>query len=249
MCDQSGKCKCASTSQEPPLETRRFFAALVAGLLLLGMVAPWISLRSLEIRVSKLEPNGNLSVSVGDRMIDGTWRQISISSDGVLAPMNALQSAAEGVASGDRFLPHVSEEMKLSEFKSKALVVAFWSPFCPHCVKELDILSEIRRSFPRKEDLEILALTIPLKGQAALQLQSSPPEILDVFRTALPVLTVGIDPHVSDEQGDQKGLFADYGIQSIPVLYVFDENRRTIYRSVGTATSADLTGAIRKVVR
>ena len=225
----------------------RFFLALGCGFLLFGLLAPWVALRNLNARVTKLEPNGNLSVSVGQKMIDGSWRRLADTTP----PMDALWSVSDTV-SGDRFRPHVSGERRLSDFRSKSLVVTFWSPFCPHCIKELESLSEIRRLFPRKEDLEILALTIPLGRQAFLQLQSLPPQHQDAFRIALPALTVGIDPYVPMGESDEevgKGLFADYGIQGIPVVYVFDRNRRAIYRNVGETVSTDLLAAIRRVVR
>lgn len=65
--------------------------------------------------------------------------------------------------SGNSF---TGEEIKLSDFKNKILILDFWASWCSPCRKEMPFLIELHEKFENK-DFEIIAINIDTKESKA----------------------------------------------------------------------------------
>lgn len=103
------------------------------------------------------------------------------------------------------------QEIQLSEFKGKVILLNFWATWCPPCVKEMPSMQRLYDQFP-KQDFEIVAISAG-ESQAAVE------SFMMGLETELTF------PILLDEQGRT---FKDFGIRGLPMSFLFDREGKLI---------------------
>jgi len=108
--------------------------------------------------------------------------------------------------------PNVEEqEVQLSEYKGKVILLNFWATWCPPCVKEMPSMQRLHDRFP-EQDFEIVAISAGETQAAVESFMMS----LDTELT-FPILL------------DEKGrTFKDFGIRGLPMSFLFDREGKLI---------------------
>jgi len=106
-------------------------------------------------------------------------------------------------------------KLKLSDYKDKTLMLHFWGVQCPHCLKEMQSLLELEKSFQGKSFVVLHVCTDEDDAKVAQQIASKyAPGIKIVVETS------GI------------GL-ARYEVQTLPAFWLVGGDGRTLARSTG----------------
>ncbi|MBJ7431534.1 MAG: TlpA family protein disulfide reductase, partial [Gemmataceae bacterium] len=117
-------------------------------------------------------------------------------------------------------------KLKLSDYKDKTVMLHFWGVQCPHCLKEMQSLLELEKSFQGKSFVVLHVCTDEEDAKVAQQIASKyAPGIKIVVETS------GI------------GL-ARYEVQTLPAFWLVGIEGRTLARSTGArdwASNACLT--------
>jgi len=117
-------------------------------------------------------------------------------------------------------------KLKLSDYKDKTVMFHFWGVQCPHCLKEMESLLKLEKSFQEKSFIMLHVCTDEEDAKVAQQIASKyAPGIKIVVETS------GI------------GL-ARYEVQTLPAFWLVGIEGRTLARSTGArdwASNACLT--------
>ena len=117
-------------------------------------------------------------------------------------------------------------KLKLSDYKDKTVMLHFWGVQCPHCLKEMESLLKLEKSFQGKSFVVLHVCTDEEDAKIAQQIASKyAPGIKIVVETS------GI------------GL-ARYEVQTLPAFWLIGGGGRTLARSTGArdwASNACLT--------
>ncbi len=106
-------------------------------------------------------------------------------------------------------------KLKLSDYKDKTVMLHFWGVQCPHCLKEMQSLLELEKSFQGKSFVVLHVCTDEEDAKVAQQIASKyAPGIKIVVETS------GI------------GL-ARYEVQTLPAFWLIGGGGRTLARSTG----------------
>ena len=106
-------------------------------------------------------------------------------------------------------------KLKLSDYKDKTVMLHFWGVQCPHCLKEMQSLLELEKSFQGKSFVVLHVCTDEEDAKVAQQIASKYAPGIKIF-----VETSGI------------GL-ARYEVQTLPAFWVIGSGGRTLARSTG----------------
>jgi thiol-disulfide isomerase/thioredoxin len=117
-----------------------------------------------------------------------------------------------------------------SDYKGAPTVLALWAPWCPHCQKELPILSRAVAKYPG-----VNLLTI------ATEVDAKPGPTVDGYMSS-----EGLSfPVAMDDKGAT--LAKAFGLEAFPLLYYVNADG-TVNRSVvGEAPESDMEAAIRAI--
>lgn len=133
-----------------------------------------------------------------------------------------LSDAKQGLTKGDRAPDFIStlegEEVKLSDYQGKKVILNFWATWCPPCKAEMPHMEQYYEKNANKENVEILAvnLTSQDEGEKAVQ------QFVDGYELTFPILM------------DEKGEIGDeYRAFTIPTTYMIDTNGLIQHKIVG----------------
>lgn len=104
-----------------------------------------------------------------------------------------------------------TEEIQLSEYKGKVILLNFWATWCPPCVKEMPSIQRLHDKFP-EQDFEILAINAG-ESQATVK------------RFMMGLDTELTFPILLDETGRT---FKEFGIRGLPMSFLFDRKGKLI---------------------
>ena len=124
------------------------------------------------------------------------------------------------------------DEVLLSAYAGKAVVVTFWASWCPQCIKELPILEAVQNQVG-KDRLVVIAINT---------------ERPEVFRKAVRLLreTVHLEL-VSDAGGAAQKA---YGVNGIPHMVIIDRDGRImqVHRGYSEDDLGDIVADINRVL-
>nr|WP_216367054.1 TlpA disulfide reductase family protein [Geobacillus sp. MR] len=128
-----------------------------------------------------------------------------------------------GHAAPDLTLPTLGgEPVKLSDLRGKAVVLNFWTSWCPPCKKEMPELEK----FYKQHGREVTLLAVHLTTQDTLD---NAERFVKSKKLALPVAL--------DVRGEALHY---YRVQTIPTTYIIDPNGVIRQKIVGPVTAARL---------
>ncbi|OXS58484.1 peroxiredoxin [Bacillus sp. V-88] len=134
-----------------------------------------------------------------------------------------LSDAEQGLTKGDRAPDFTlttldGEEVKLSDYQGKKVILNFWATWCPPCKAEMPHMEQYYEKNAKKEKVEILAvnLTSQDEGEKAVQ------QFVDGYELTFPILM--------DEKGD---IGEEYRAFTIPTTYMIDTTGLIQYKIVG----------------
>ncbi|MBB6282366.1 TlpA disulfide reductase family protein [Geobacillus subterraneus] len=128
-----------------------------------------------------------------------------------------------GHTAPDLTLPTLGgEPVKLSDLRGKAVVLNFWTSWCPPCKKEMPELEK----FYKQHDREVALLAVHLTTQDTLD---NAERFVKSEKLTLPV--------AFDVRGEA---LHQYRVQTIPTTYIIDPNGVIRQKIVGPVTAAQL---------
>ncbi|QHE63171.1 redoxin domain-containing protein [Rossellomorea vietnamensis] len=134
-----------------------------------------------------------------------------------------LTDAKQGLTKGDRAPDFTlttldGEEVKLSDYQGKKVILNFWATWCPPCKAEMPHMEQYYEKNAKKENVEILAVNLTSQddGEKAVQ------QFVDGYELTFPILM--------DENGD---IGDEYRAFTIPTTYMIDTNGLIQHKIVG----------------
>ncbi|UXH43462.1 redoxin domain-containing protein [Rossellomorea vietnamensis] len=134
-----------------------------------------------------------------------------------------LSDAKQGLTKGDRAPDFTlstleGEEVKLSDYQGKKVILNFWATWCPPCKAEMPHMEQYYEKNAKKENVEILAVNLTSQddGEKAVQ------QFVDGYELTFPILM--------DEKGD---IGDEYRAFTIPTTYMIDTNGLIQHKIVG----------------
>jgi len=113
--------------------------------------------------------------------------------------------------------------------KGKVTFVMFWATWCPACKTELPVLEQLRAKY-KADKLDIMAISVDDTPEAMATFLKGRPTTLDVY---LSKADVG----------------SEFGVKSIPALYVLDKEGQVAFNSSGVYPFDMLDTVISQLVK
>lgn len=129
--------------------------------------------------------------------------------------LTEMAKTAIGADAPQFSLPKINgEQVKLSSYKGKVVLLDFWSPLCEYC----------RLSNPKMEKLH---QKYKEKGLVVIGVNSAPEDGLDIWK-----LVVEQDKLTYLQLIDSLGVADDYKVSSTPYTILIDENQKIIGKNI-----------------
>lgn len=109
------------------------------------------------------------------------------------------------------------ENISLDQIKNKVVVLNFWATWCPPCVQELPMFNNLHESM-KDQDVEFVLASDESLGRISSFVQRK--------EITAPVY------HLTEKM-------KTYGIYTIPVTFIFDNNGNLVGKKLGAFESAD----------
>jgi len=134
---------------------------------------------------------------------------------GTLIGLQMTTNCAAAPRQGDVPPPDVGrtlagDEILLSNYAGKAVIVTFWATWCPYCIKELPILQNVQDQVG-KEQMEVIAVNT---------------ETFDVYKRATRIMRESMHMElVSDASGQAQSAF---GVRTLPHMLIIGRDGRVL---------------------
>jgi thiol-disulfide isomerase/thioredoxin len=128
----------------------------------------------------------------------------------------------------DFTLPSVDGSMvRLSDYQGKVIMVDFWATWCPPCQEMIPVLSKLHKRYSKK-GLVILGISLDQEGLGILGPY--------VYENRIPYkILLGNDL-----------LKRDFGVISIPTLFMIDREGRLVRKFMGYHSFGELESQLKK---
>lgn len=141
-----------------------------------------------------------------------------------------VKRTSVGAEAPDFFVKDIlSNDLTLSSFANRYLLLTFAAPWCDICKTENRYLKEIRKAFP-KEKLEMLTIT----------LDEDLPQVREMMKTDSITWKL-----VSDSAGYASMMIDLYGVGAIPRNFIIDNNRKIVLK---TENGAEVQQMLEKLI-
>lgn len=107
------------------------------------------------------------------------------------------------------------QQVSLSQFRGKIVILNFWATWCPPCVEEMPSMEQLYREFKDK-DLVVLAVNVESSGQEAVS------EFLAKKSYSFKIL---LDPDAEIQN--------TYGVFRLPESFLIDRNGVVVEKVIG----------------
>ncbi|MBU2563181.1 MAG: TlpA family protein disulfide reductase [Actinobacteria bacterium] len=114
-------------------------------------------------------------------------------------------------------------EISLSDFNKKVLILNFWATWCPPCREEIPDFVEVYNEYESK-DVQFIGVS----NEDISTLKS----FVENYDISYPILI------------DDANIMGKWGIRAIPTTFVFDKNGQIIFKNVGMMTGEQLKNII-----
>lgn len=114
-------------------------------------------------------------------------------------------------------------EISLSDFNRKVLILNFWATWCPPCREEIPDFVEVYNEYESK-DVQFIGVS----NEDISTLKS----FVEDYDISYPILI------------DDANIMGKWGISAIPTTFVFDKNGQIIFKNVGMMTGEQLKNII-----
>jgi len=114
-------------------------------------------------------------------------------------------------------------EISLSDFNRKVLILNFWATWCPPCREEIPDFVEVYNEYESK-DVQFIGVS----NEDISTLKS----FVEDYDINYPILI------------DDANIMGKWGISAIPTTFVFDKNGQIIFKNVGMMTGEQLKNII-----
>lgn len=148
---------------------------------------------------------------------------------GLLAACSGGGQKPQGAKQSLETLDMAAVERHFAANKGKATLVMFWATWCPACKTELPVLEQLRAKYPA-EKLDIMAISVDDTAEAMQGFLASRPTKLDIY---LSKADVG----------------SEFGVKSIPALYILDKDGKVAFNSSGAYPFEMLDSVIGELVK
>jgi len=173
----------------------------------------------IEVKIKKLELDDEVDDSVFTWTPEKKWTEVEM-----LVLPQEQHTALTGLAAADFQLKSVSgEPVRLSDLRGSVVVLDFWATWCGPCRRELPIVEKLRTEFAGK--VQFLGINDEDKGTVAGFLKKN-------------------DYQLSVLMDSRKEVHRQYGIRSIPQLFVIDREGVIRQHYVGGRSEEALRKAI-----
>ncbi|MGE4264963.1 MAG: TlpA family protein disulfide reductase [Desulfovibrio sp.] len=113
--------------------------------------------------------------------------------------------------------------------RGKVTLVMFWATWCPACKTEMAVLEQLRAKYP-PEKLDVMAVSVDDTEQVMAEYLKSQPTSVDVY---LAKAEVG----------------SEFGVKTIPALYLLDREGQVAFNSAGVYPFEMLDSVIGQLVK
>ena len=126
----------------------------------------------------------------------------------------------------------------LTQQRERPLLVNFWATFCDPCRDEFPDLVKIDKDYrPRSLDF----VTVSLDDFS--DIKTSVPQFLDSMKATMPAYLLNVsDPEPAINLLDKRWQ------GDLPATFLYNEKGELVYKHIGRVNTAELRGAIEKVV-
>lgn len=104
------------------------------------------------------------------------------------------------------------EEINLSSFRGKYIVMVFWASWCPDCQRELPIIQEVYDMYKDREDVEFVMVNLVGKRKSREETATSGQAYLDEHGMTL--------PNYRDMTQASREI---YGLKNIPTTIIYNK--------------------------
>ena len=108
------------------------------------------------------------------------------------------------------------EEVKLSDYRGKKVVLNFWATWCPPCRAEMPHMQKYYDEHKEKQNVEIIGFNMTFSGDSIEKVE----QFIASYKLSFPIYTT-FDENIIDQ----------YGVLTMPTTYFIDEEGR-IHRKV-----------------
>jgi peroxiredoxin len=114
-------------------------------------------------------------------------------------------------------------EVSLSDFNGKVLILNFWATWCPYCREEIPDFVEVYNEY-ESEDVQFIGVS----NEDISTLRS----FVEDYNISYPILI------------DDANIMGEWEISALPTTFVFDKDGQIISKSVGMMTREQLVNII-----
>jgi thiol-disulfide isomerase/thioredoxin len=123
----------------------------------------------------------------------------------------------------------VEKHFAANKAQGKVTFVMFWATWCPACKTELPVLEQLRAKYPA-DKLDIMAISVD--------------DTAEVMGNYLKTRPVAVDVYLS-----KADVGSEFGVKSIPALYILDKEGQVAFNSAGVYPMEMLDSVISQLVK
>jgi len=123
------------------------------------------------------------------------------------------------------------EEMRLSDYRGKAVILNFWATWCPPCRAEMPHMQTFYEK-QQENDVEVVAVNLTTEDRGMTEIENFVAE----FGLSFPI--------PMDVDGDIGALYQAF---SIPTSYIIDREGRVLHKIVGPMDEEMMNGFIDEI--
>ncbi|WP_205853833.1 redoxin domain-containing protein [Planococcus maitriensis] len=123
------------------------------------------------------------------------------------------------------------EEMRLSDYRGKAVILNFWATWCPPCRAEMPHMQTFYEK-QQDNDVEVVAVNLTTEDRGMAEIEN----FVEEFGLSFPI--------PMDVDGDIGALYQAF---SIPTSYIIDKEGRVLHKIVGPMDEEMMNGFIDEI--